>query len=354
MFKLFSKKPKEILPTEESITPTTVESTPDIIKEPVESPNTSSFFSRLKSGLSRTKKQLVDELSTLFLGDKEISADLIEKIETQLLCSDIGVKTTEYLIDKITKSIERKHVNVANEVFGLLKNEMTAILEPCEHPLEAHMESIAKKPFVILTIGVNGNGKTTTIGKLAKHYQNLGKSVMLGAGDTFRAAAVEQLKVWGDQNQVTVVAQETGADSASVCFDALQSAMAKNIDVLILDTAGRLHTKGNLIDELKKIKRVLAKLDISAPHEVLLVLDAGTGQNAVLQAQTFKESIGVSGIALTKLDGTAKGGVIFSIAHQLQIPLRYIGVGEGIDDLRVFNASQFVKALFNDTSKDPS
>ncbi|MBQ0784453.1 MAG: signal recognition particle-docking protein FtsY [Amphritea sp.] len=302
------------------------------------------FFGRIKAGLSRTKANLTEGLGALFLGAKEIDDDLLEEIETHLLMADVGVEATTEIIGKLTDRVSRKQLADADALYAALKDELAALLEGAEQPLD--LDS-SKGPFVLLMVGVNGVGKTTTIGKLAKKYQAEGKSVMLAAGDTFRAAAVEQLQVWGDRNNVPVVAQHTGADSASVLFDALQSAQAKNIDVVIADTAGRLQNKDHLMQELEKVVRVMKKLDPDAPHEVMLVLDAGTGQNAMSQAKLFKESVGVSGISLTKLDGTAKGGIIFAIAKQLDIPIRYIGVGEQIDDLRPFKAKEFVSALFD-------
>ncbi|WP_156815143.1 signal recognition particle-docking protein FtsY [Amphritea japonica] len=302
------------------------------------------FFGRIKAGLSRTKANLAEGLGDLFLGAKEIDDDLLEEIETQLLMADVGMEATTDIIAKLTDRVSRKQLADADALYSSLKEELALLLEGAEQPLDLDR---SKGPFVLLMVGVNGVGKTTTIGKLAKKYQAEGKSVMLAAGDTFRAAAVEQLQVWGDRNNVPVVAQHTGADSASVLFDALQSAQAKNVDVLIADTAGRLQNKDHLMQELEKVVRVMKKLDPEAPHEVMLVLDAGTGQNAMSQAKLFKEAVGVSGISLTKLDGTAKGGIIFAIAKQLDLPIRYIGVGEQIDDLRPFKAKEFVSALFD-------
>ncbi|MEH6578112.1 MAG: signal recognition particle-docking protein FtsY [Amphritea sp.] len=302
------------------------------------------FFGRIKAGLSRTKANLSDGLGNLFLGAKEIDDDLLEEIETQLLMADVGVEATTEIIKRLTDRVGRKQLADADALYAALKDELAGLLAGAEQPLETNS---SKGPFVILMVGVNGVGKTTTIGKLAKRYQAEGKSVMLAAGDTFRAAAVEQLQVWGERNNVPVVAQHTGADSASVLYDALQSAQAKNVDVVIADTAGRLQNKDNLMQELEKVVRVMKKLDETAPHEVMLVLDAGTGQNAMNQAKQFKEVVGVSGITLTKLDGTAKGGIIFAIAKQLEIPIRFIGVGEQVDDLRPFKAQEFVSALFD-------
>lgn len=302
------------------------------------------FFSRLRRGLGRTSENLVQGMGTLFLGRKEIDEDLLEELESRLLLADVGVDATRDIIGHLTQRVSRKELTHAQGLQAALREELLALLKPCESPLDV----AGKKPFVILMVGVNGVGKTTTIGKLAKRYMAEGRSVMLAAGDTFRAAAVEQLQVWGDRNGVPVIAQHTGADSASVLFDALQAARARDVDVLIADTAGRLHNKDNLMEELKKVVRVMAKLDPEAPHEVMLVLDAGTGQNALSQAAQFQQWVGVSGISLTKLDGTAKGGVIFAIARKLGLPIRYIGVGEAVDDLRPFHAKQFIEALFDE------
>lgn len=300
------------------------------------------FFSRLRRGLGRTSENLVQGMGTLFLGRKEIDEDLLEELESRLLLADVGVDATRDIIGHLTERVSRKELTHAEGLQSALRDELLDLLRPCEQQLEVS----AGKPFVILMVGVNGVGKTTTIGKLAKRYMAEGRSVMLAAGDTFRAAAVEQLQVWGDRNDVPVIAQHTGADSASVLFDALQAARAREVDVLIADTAGRLHNKDNLMEELKKVVRVLGKLDPDAPHEVMLVLDAGTGQNALSQAAQFQQWVGVSGITLTKLDGTAKGGVIFAIAKKLGLPIRFIGVGEAVDDLRPFQARDFIDALF--------
>ncbi|HEY9030671.1 MAG TPA: signal recognition particle-docking protein FtsY [Kangiella sp.] len=300
------------------------------------------FFSRLKAGLSRTRGQLADSLANLVLGSKEIDDDLLEEIETQLLMADVGVSATRKIIDDLTDKADRKELKDPQALMDRLRQLLSEIIEPCTKPLE-----LTHKPFVILMVGVNGVGKTTTIGKLAKKFQGEGKSVMLAAGDTFRAAAVEQLQVWGERNNIHVTAQHTGADSASVIFDALQAAQARNIDVLIADTAGRLHTKSNLMDELSKVQRVMQKLDPSAPHEVMLVVDAGTGQNALNQAEHFNKAVPLSGITITKLDGTAKGGIIFALADKMKTPIRFIGVGESIDDLREFNGQDFIQALFS-------
>lgn len=304
-----------------------------------------SLFGRLKRGLSKTGSALSEGLGNLFLGHREIDDDLLEDIETQLIMSDVGIEATQKIVENLTQQVARKELDSARTLLKSLKAELADVLKPSEAPL---VIDGSKKPYVILMIGVNGVGKTTTIGKLAKRFQQQKKSVMLAAGDTFRAAAVEQLQVWGERNNVPVIAQHTGADSASVIFDAIQAAKARNVDVLIADTAGRLHNKEGLMEELKKVVRVMKKLDESAPHEVMLVLDAGTGQNALSQAKHFGEAIGVTGITLTKLDGTAKGGIIFAISHQLNLPIRYIGVGEKIEDLRTFEAKEFVEALFDD------
>ncbi len=312
-------------------------------REQQEAENKAGLFSRLKSGLSRTRSGLTEGISDLVLGKREIDDDLLEEIETQLLVADMGVEATQAIIADLTQRVSRKQLSDSEALMTALREDMLAMLEPSSKPLEIEQ---GKKPFVILVVGINGAGKTTTIGKLAKRLQGEGRSVMLAAGDTFRAAAVEQLQVWGERNEIPVIAQHSGADSASVIFDAVQAAQARGIDVVIADTAGRLHTQANLMEELKKVKRVMGKLDESAPHEVLLVLDAGTGQNALSQAQQFHSAVEVSGIALTKLDGTAKGGIIFAIARKTGLPIRFIGVGEGIDDLRVFEAKEFVDALF--------
>ncbi|MEZ5548189.1 MAG: signal recognition particle-docking protein FtsY [Pseudomonadales bacterium] len=303
-----------------------------------------SVLARMKRGLKRTHGNLVDGLASLVLGQKTINEDLLEEIEAQLLLADVGVEATNHIVQVLTASLKRSDLADSDALYQALKNELRELLAPCTAPLDLGART---GPFVVLMVGVNGAGKTTTIGKLAKRFQNDGLKVMLAAGDTFRAAAVEQLEEWGRRNDVPVVAQHTGADSASVIYDALESARARGIDVLIADTAGRLQNKDNLMAELSKIKRVMAKLDEQAPHEVMLVLDAGTGQNALSQAKLFNEAVGVTGITLTKLDGTAKGGVIFAVAKQMSLPIRFIGVGEKIDDLRPFDADQFVAALFD-------
>ncbi len=307
-----------------------------------------SFFTRLKKGLSKTRHSFTDSLATLVLGRKEIDDDLLEELEVILLTADVGIDATDRIISNLTQQVSRQELKDPQALIMALKKQLQDILAPIALPLdiESHLAK-QEGPFVILMVGINGVGKTTTIGKLAKKYQEEGKSVMLAAGDTFRAAAVEQLQTWGDRNKVPVIAQKTGADSAAVLFDAIQSAKAKKIDILIADTAGRLHTQANLMEELKKVTRVLAKIDTTAPHEVMLVIDAGTGQNALNQAQQFKEAVDVSGITLTKLDGTAKGGIVFALAEQTQIPIRFIGVGESIDDLRPFDSIAFTEALFD-------
>ncbi len=316
--------------------------------EPQAKPVKEGFFARLKRGLMRTSENIGSGFIGLFRG-KKIDDDLFEELEEQLLIADVGVETTSRLISSLTDHASRKQLKDAEALYELLQQEMLATLEPVSVPL---VPDNAAGPFVILMVGVNGVGKTTTIGKLAKQYQREGKSVMLAAGDTFRAAAVEQLQVWGQRNDIPVIAQHTGADSASVLFDALQAAKARNVDVLIADTAGRLQNKSHLMEELKKVVRVMKKLDPDAPHEVMLTLDASTGQNAISQAQLFHEAVGVTGISISKLDGTAKGGVIFAIADKFGIPIRYIGVGEQIDDLRTFNAKDFIEALFSQEKAD--
>uniref|UniRef100_Q0HPY1 Signal recognition particle receptor FtsY n=1 Tax=Shewanella sp. (strain MR-7) TaxID=60481 RepID=Q0HPY1_SHESR len=316
--------------------------------EPQAKPVKESFFARLKRGLMRTSENIGSGFIGLFRG-KKIDDDLFEELEEQLLIADVGVETTSRLIQSLTEHASRKQLKDAEALYDLLRDEMQKTLDPVAIPL---VPENANGPYVILMVGVNGVGKTTTIGKLAKQYQRQGKSVMLAAGDTFRAAAVEQLQVWGQRNNIPVVAQHTGADSASVLFDALQAAKARKIDVLIADTAGRLQNKSHLMEELKKVVRVMKKLDPEAPHEVMLTLDASTGQNAISQAQLFQEAVGVTGMTISKLDGTAKGGVVFAIADKFKIPLRYIGVGEQIDDLRTFNSKEFIDALFTQEKAD--
>ncbi|HDS7135221.1 signal recognition particle-docking protein FtsY [Klebsiella sp. CN_Kp104] len=322
-------------------TPEEEAETQEAAQQEQEKPTKEGFFARLKRSLVKTKQNLGSGFISLFRG-KKIDDDLFEELEEQLLIADVGVETTRKIITNLTEGASRKQLRDAEALYGLLKEEMSEILTKVEEPLNVE----GKTPFVILMVGVNGVGKTTTIGKLARQFEQQGKSVMLAAGDTFRAAAVEQLQVWGQRNEIPVIAQHTGADSASVIFDAIQAAKARNIDVLIADTAGRLQNKSHLMEELKKIVRVMKKLDVDAPHEVMLTIDASTGQNAISQAKLFHEAVGLTGITLTKLDGTAKGGVIFSVADQFSIPIRYIGVGERIEDLRPFNAGDFIEALF--------
>ncbi|KLW90080.1 signal recognition particle receptor FtsY [Enterobacter sp. BIDMC92] len=316
------------------------EQSEEIVQEQ-EKPTKEGFFARLKRSLLKTKENLGSGFISLFRG-KKIDDDLFEELEEQLLIADVGVETTRKIITNLTEGASRKQLRDAEALYGLLKDEMGEILAKVDEPLNIE----GKTPFVILMVGVNGVGKTTTIGKLARQFEQQGKSVMLAAGDTFRAAAVEQLQVWGQRNNIPVIAQHTGADSASVIFDAIQAAKARNVDVLIADTAGRLQNKSHLMEELKKIVRVMKKLDEDAPHEIMLTIDASTGQNAISQAKLFHEAVGLTGITLTKLDGTAKGGVIFSVADQFGIPIRYIGVGERIEDLRPFKADDFIEALF--------
>jgi fused signal recognition particle receptor len=313
-----------------------------------EKPKKEGFFSRLKKGLLKTRVNIGSGFSSIFSG-KKIDDELFEELETQLLTADLGVDTTMKLIDNLTDAADRKQLKDGDALYELMKQEMATMLKTAEQPLEIPAD---KKPFVILMVGVNGVGKTTTIGKMAKQFQNQGKSVMLAAGDTFRAAAVEQLQVWGERNSIPVIAQHTGADSASVVFDAFQAAKARNVDVLIADTAGRLQNKDNLMQELEKIARVMKKVDPDAPHEVMLTIDAGTGQNAISQVNLFNQCVGLTGITLSKLDGTAKGGVIFAVADKFNVPIRYIGVGESIDDLRTFKSDDFIDALFSQDEDD--
>ena len=308
-----------------------------------------SLFARLRESLSRTKENLGSGIVSLFKG-KAIDDELYEDLETQLLVADVGMDTTQKIINHLTDSASRKDLKDAEALLEILKQRMSGMLSEVNQPLSDVMQAhdASEGPFVILMVGVNGVGKTTTIGKLAKQFQQQGKKVMLAAGDTFRAAAVEQLQVWGERNDIPVIAQHTGADSASVLYDALEAAKSRGTDILIADTAGRLQNKNNLMEELKKVVRVMKKINPNAPHEVMLTLDAGTGQNAVSQAKLFNEAVGLTGITLTKLDGTAKGGVIFSIADKFKIPIRYIGVGESIDDLRQFDGQEFIDALFSE------
>jgi len=296
----------------------------------------------LKERLSKSKRRLGDGLSSILIGKKQIDDELLEELEMIMISADIGIQTTDKIIESVRKKASRKELKDGDSLYQLIKTELEALLLD-----ENLLEPVSEGTFVILVVGINGAGKTTTIGKLAKSFQRQGKSVMLAAGDTFRAAAVEQLQIWGERNEIPVIAQKTGADAASVVYDAYQSAVAKNIDILIADTAGRLHTQDNLMQELEKIKRVLKKHHDKAPHETLLVIDGGSGQNAVQQANEFHKSIELSGIAVTKLDGTAKGGVLFAISDSLNLPIRYIGIGEAIDDLKPFHARDFINALFD-------
>ena len=308
-----------------------------------EQPEKIGFYGRLKTGLSRTGSQLASGLGDLFLGKKVIDQELLDALEEHLIMADVGMAATARIVSDITDRVSRRELSDGDAVMAATKDALNAIISPCERP----MDTASATPYVILVVGVNGAGKTTTIGKLAHRFKAEGRRVMLAAGDTFRAAAVEQLQAWGERNDVPVVAQHTGADSASVLFDAVQSAKAKGVDILIADTAGRLQNKAHLMDELEKVVRVMRKIDPALPHETLLVLDAGTGQNAVSQAEQFDASVGVTGLVLTKLDGTARGGVIFAIAEKLQRPIRFIGVGEGAEDLQPFVAGDFVAALFD-------
>ena len=297
--------------------------------------------STLKQRLAKSRQKLGSGLSSLLLGKKVIDEDLLDELEMLLITADIGINTTDKVLESVRQNASRKVLKDSDSLYAFLKEALTKLLIE-----DNQLNTDTNETFVILVVGINGAGKTTTIGKLAKSFQNQGKSVMLAAGDTFRAAAVEQLKVWGERNEIPVVAQTTGSDAASVIYDAYESAKAKNIDILIADTAGRLHTQGNLMQELEKIKRVLKKHNENAPHETMLVIDGGSGQNAINQAKEFNKTVGLSGISITKLDGTAKGGVVFAISDELKLPVRYIGVGEGINDLKPFNAKEFVDALF--------
>ncbi|MEE9446271.1 MAG: signal recognition particle-docking protein FtsY [Cocleimonas sp.] len=338
----------------ETTTESIIEPEPEVTKAPKEqaievveraeekAPKKESLFSRLRSGLSKTGSALTEGMGAIVLGKKEIDEDELEELETRLLMADVGMEATQRIIGDLTKRSARKELNDIDALMKAMYKEMTMILRPVAKPL---IIDDTQAPTVILLVGINGAGKTTTIGKLAKKFQSEGKSVMLAAGDTFRAAAVEQLQVWGERNNIPVVAQGTGADSASVIYDAMESAKAKNIDVLLADTAGRLHTQANLMEELKKVKRVMQKIDGNAPHEVMLIVDASIGQNALAQAKEFNNALGLTGITVTKLDGTAKGGILFAIAEQTGIPIRFVGVGESIDDLQEFDAYEFTGAL---------
>lgn len=321
-----------------------------VIDEPVgkqtaDSTIKTSLFAKFKQGLGKTRSELGEGIANLLLGKKELDAALIEELETVLIRADLGFATTNAIIASLQNELKRKHIDDSSAVYKHLQNYLHTLILTKQEPL---VVDNSRKPYVILLVGVNGAGKTTTIGKLAQQFKQQGKKVMLAAGDTFRAAAVEQLKIWGERNEISVIAQHTGADSASVIYDALQAAKSRHVDVLIADTAGRLHNQNNLMDELKKVKKVMQKLDQSAPHETMLVLDASIGQNALNQAQQFHDAIGITGITMTKLDGTARGGILFAIANALDIPFRYVGIGEGIDDLRVFDAQHFVNAIFAD------
>ena len=293
----------------------------------------------------KTRGQLSEGLKTLLHGRNKVDKQLLEDIEMQLLSSDVGIDATNEILQKLESKAKSQSITESSQLIDSVKDELESLLQKCSRPLCTKKDN---KPFVILVVGVNGVGKTTTIGKLTKRFQDEGQSVLLAAGDTFRAAAVEQLQVWGSRNDVPVIAQPTGSDSASVIFDAYQSAKAKSIDVLIADTAGRLHTKDNLMNELEKIVRVLKKQDENLPDEILLVLDATAGQNSLAQAESFDQFAKLTGVAITKLDGTAKGGIIFAISKKLNLPIRYVGVGEGADDLKPFDAKLFVTALFSD------
>lgn len=334
MFSIFKRKEKEEN-TEES----------PIVEE---NSSTLSWFSRLKAGLKRTRENLGNGLSRLILGKKQIDEELFEEIQAQLLMADVGVSATEKMLDHLTQAVSRQQLNNPEALLASLKSQLTALLDPVSQPLTIKPFSETGRTFVILVVGVNGSGKTTTLGKMAHFFKNQGYSVMLAAGDTFRAAAVEQLQAWGNRNDVPVVAQSTGADSASVVYDALSSAQAKKIDILLADTAGRLHTQSHLMRELQKIVRVIKKLDPEAPQETLLVLDSGIGQNALNQVEQFHQAMQLTGITITKLDGTAKGGIIFAVAEKNHIPVRFIGVGESIDDLKPFSGKEFVSALFEE------
>lgn len=328
----------------------TSSSTPSTPNTPATPEKKPGIFGRLKHGLAKTRASFTQGITNLFLGKKVLDADLFTQIENLLISADVGYDTTLKIMGTLTQKLERKELNDGEAVLQALQTELKRILAPCDIPLRIPENT---KPYVILVVGINGSGKTTSIGKLAHYFKQQQKQVMLAAGDTFRAAAIEQLHIWSERNEIPIVQQQPGADPAAVIFDALEAAKARHIDVLLADTAGRLHTQTNLMSELKKIKRVLAKLDSEAPHEVLIVLDATLGQNALNQVKQFNQDLGVTGIALTKLDGTAKGGIIFALADQMQIPIRFIGIGEAIDDLKPFNADEFVEALFlNDYSSE--
>jgi len=352
--RMFGKQPQPSEPEPDSAEPAEAPARPERpASEPVAAPEETpaesdgGFWTRMKQGMSKTSKNLGKGLADLLVGAKEIDDEIFEEIETQLLVADVGVEATDTIIGNLTDRVGRQELVHADALYEALQEELRNLLVPVDRPLEI---DTSKKPYVILMVGVNGVGKTTTIGKLACRFKAEGKSVMLAAGDTFRAAAVEQLQVWGERNSIPVVAQHTGSDSASVVYDAVQAAQSRGADVLIADTAGRLHTRGNLMEELSKVTRVMKKLSPEAPHEVLLVLDAGTGQNAINQAEEFRDTAGVTGLVLTKLDGTAKGGILFALAKRTGLPIRFIGVGEQLEDLRPFNAEEFVQALFEDVT----
>ena len=351
---MFGKQPQPSEPEPDSAEPAEAPAQPERpASEPVAAPegapaeSDGGFWARMKQGMSKTSKNLGKGLADLLVGAKEIDDEIFEEIETQLLVADVGVEATDTIIGNLTDRVGRQELVHADALYEALQEELRNLLVPVDRPLEI---DTSKKPYVILMVGVNGVGKTTTIGKLACRFKAEGKNVMLAAGDTFRAAAVEQLQVWGERNSIPVVAQHTGSDSASVVYDAVQAAQSRGADVLIADTAGRLHTRGNLMEELSKVTRVMKKLSPEAPHEVLLVLDAGTGQNAINQAEEFRDTAGVTGLVLTKLDGTAKGGILFALAKRTGLPIRFIGVGEQLEDLRPFNAEEFVQALFEDVT----
>ena len=335
MFNIFKKKPAEDV----TYTPEVVPVIADVVT--TEAKIELTWGQRLKQGLAKTRQQLSSQLNSLFGGGK-IDAETYEELETILITSDIGVVATQKLLDNLKKRVKRENLEDTTALKSALKTELLAVLQPLEVPLQTNNH----KPFVIMLAGVNGAGKTTTIGKLAKLFQSQGNSVLIAAGDTFRAAAREQLQVWGERNNVHVIASE-GGDPAAVIFDAVNSAIAKKIDIVIADTAGRLPTQNNLMDEIKKVQRVIDKAYPGAPHEILLVIDANTGQNAVSQVKAFDDALGVTGLVLSKLDGTAKGGVIAAIAEARPIPIRFIGIGEAIDDLRPFSAQDFVDAMFD-------
>ena len=339
----FGKKNKPELKNGNSATPET-QSTPT----PAEPQG---LFARLKRGLTKTGNTLTEGMSTLVLGKKKIDEEVLEELETNLLTADVGMEATRAIMSDLSTQVSRNELADLDALKQALYNKMVRILRPVMQPLV--IDNQQHQPYVILMVGINGAGKTTTIGKLAKKFQEDGKSVMLAAGDTFRAAAVEQLTVWGERNNIPVIAQGSGADTASVIYDAVQAAKSRKVDVLLADTAGRLHTQTNLMDELKKVKRVIQKFDNTAPHEIMLIVDASIGQNALVQARQFNEALGLTGITVTKLDGTAKGGIVFAIAEQLKIPVRFVGVGEGIDDLQAFNAYEFTSALLGGTADTP-